>query len=326
MVKKNPLLYYLKQQKGSWVSGELLSRGMAISRAAIWKHIRGLKQDGYVIESSPKKGYCLRETPDFLLPEEIRYGLETEVFGKKEIFYFKEIDSTNEKAKSLAAEGAPEGTLVVAESQTKGKGRRGRRWFSPPGEGVYLSLILKPSIAPQEAPKITLMTAVVVAEALLSLVPSLNVKIKWPNDILVDGKKMAGILTEISTEMDVVDFIVVGLGVNVNMDSFPKEIKGQVSSILMSTGSPISRSAVVRACLQYFEKYYGIFKKNGFEPIMLRWRGLSDIIGQKVMVDVMGEKHAGEVIDVDEGGILILKDDQGKIQRIFSGDVLLLRS
>jgi BirA family biotin operon repressor/biotin-[acetyl-CoA-carboxylase] ligase len=326
MVKKDQLLYYLKQQKGSWVSGELLSREMAISRAAIWKHIRGLKQDGYVIESSPKKGYLLREAPDFLLPEEIRDGLCAINFGRKEIFYFKEIDSTNEKAKSLAAEGAPEGTLVVAESQTKGRGRRGRGWFSPFGEGIYISLILRPSIAPNEAPKITLMTAVVVAEALLAMIPSLSVRIKWPNDILVNGKKMAGILTEISTEMDLVEFIVIGLGVNVNMniDRFPKEIRGQATSILISTGSHFSRSAIVKAYLQYFEKYYGIFKKNGFETVMRRWRGLSDIIGQKVMVDVMGEKHVGDVMNVDNNGILILKDDRGRIQRIFSGDVILV--
>jgi len=303
-----------------------LSHRLAISRAAIWKHIHSLKQAGYLIESSPKKGYLFRQAPEFLLPEEIRYSLKTKVFGAKEIFYFKEIDSTNEKAKSLAVEGKPEGTLVVAESQTKGRGRRGRKWFSPPGGGIYLSMLLRPKVAPHQAYKITLMTAVAVAEAVLAMLPSLNVKIKWPNDILVDGKKMAGILTEISTDMDVVDFIVVGLGLNVNIDSFPEELEGQATSVSMCTKGSFPRSALIRAYLQYFEKYYGIFGKGGFNVIMHRWRELSDIIGQDVMVDIMGEKHVGEATDVDDEGVLILKDSRGVVQRIFSGDVMLLRS
>ena len=215
MVTKDQLLVYLKEKRRTWISGELLSDELSVSRSAVWKHIRKLREEGYVIESSPKKGYLLRRDSDLLLPNEIRHGLNTKVFGKKDIEYFKEIDSTNTKAKDLAQGGAPEGTVVIAEKQTKGRGRRGRTWLSPEGDGIYATLILRPAMSPGEAPRITLMTAVAVAEALLSLI-QIDIRIKWPNDILVNGRKLAGILTEITADMDAVNYIVVGLGLNVN--------------------------------------------------------------------------------------------------------------
>lgn len=169
---------------------------------------------------------------DRLLPGEIVEGLDTEVLGRKEILHFEETDSTNARARELADQGAPEGTLVVAERQTQGRGRKGRIWFSPPGAGIYASLILRPSIPPHEATRITFVTAVAAAEALLHLT-DLNVRIKWPNDILVNGKKVAGILTEISTERGAVDYAVVGLGMNVNTPGFPDDISERATSILI---------------------------------------------------------------------------------------------
>ncbi|MBW2217827.1 MAG: HTH domain-containing protein, partial [Deltaproteobacteria bacterium] len=157
MVTKDQLLVYLKEKRRTWISGELLSDKLSVSRSAVWKHIRKLREEGYVIESSPKKGYLLRRDSDLLLPNEIRQGLNTKVFGKKDIEYFKEIDSTNTKAKDLAQRGAPEGTVVIAEKQTEGRGRRGRTWLSPKGDGIYATLILRPAMSPGEAPKITLM-------------------------------------------------------------------------------------------------------------------------------------------------------------------------
>ncbi len=327
MVTKDNLLAYLKEKRGAWVSGEKLSRELKVSRAAIWKHVRKLKQEGYFIESSTKKGYLLRKDSDLLLPNEIRQGLKTKVFGKRTIEYLSEVDSTNLKAKNLAEGGAPEGTLVVTEKQTKGRGRRGRSWFSSEGEGIYATLILRPAMSPGGVPRITLMTAVAVAEALLSLFP-LDIKIKWPNDIIVKGRKLAGILTEISTEMDAVNYIVVGLGLNVNtpLSSFPEELKYKATSILIETGKISSRARLFRAFLEHFEKYYEIFMNNDFASIMKRWRELSGIFGQKIVVDVIGQKHMGKVLDIDDDGVLILKDDKGKIHRIFSGDVSLVRS
>jgi len=230
MSTKDQLLLYLKERKGDWVSGEALSNKIAVSRSAVWKHICKLREEGYVIESSPKKGYLLRKAPDLLFPNEIREGLDTKVFGKRDIVYFTETDSTNTRAKDLAARGAPEGTLVISERQTKGRGRKGRSWFSPSQGGIYTSLILRPSISPSEAPKITLLSAVVVAETLRSLT-GLSAIIKWPNDILINGKKIAGILTEMSTEMDAIDYIVVGLGLNVNTPDFPDDIREKATSI-----------------------------------------------------------------------------------------------
>ncbi|MEA1899486.1 MAG: biotin--[acetyl-CoA-carboxylase] ligase, partial [Thermodesulfobacteriota bacterium] len=285
-----------------------------------------LKDDGYVIESAPKKGYLLSKASDPITADEIREGLCTKVFGRKNIICLKETDSTNTRAKELAAQGAPEGTLVIAEKQTKGRGRRGRNWFSPPGGGIYFSLILRPAMPPGETPRITLMTAVVLAETLISLV-KLNLRIKWPNDILVNRKKLAGILTEISTEMDAVNYIVVGLGMNVNMqfENFPSEIKKKATSILIETGKQFPRVRFIQHYLIMYEKYYDMFKKNDFEPIMKRWKELADIIGNQIKVDVLGKTHIGKVIDVDDDGVLILKDDQGRLQRIFSGDVTLAR-
>ena len=326
MATKDQLLLYLKENQGNWVSGELISNNLAVSRSAIWKHIGKLKEEGYVIESAPKKGYLLSKDSDPITADEIRKGLCTKVFGKQNIIYLKETDSTNTRAKELAAQGAPEGTLIIAEKQTNGRGRRGRNWFSPPGGGIYCSLILRPTMQPGETPRITLMTAVVLAETLIFLM-KLKLRIKWPNDILVNGKKLAGILTEISTEMDAVNYIVVGLGLNVNtrFENFPKEIKKTATSILIETGNRTPRIKLIQNYLKLYEQYYDMFKKNNFKPIMSRWRELADIIGKQIKVNVIGKTHIGEVVDVDNDGVLILKDDQGMLQRIFSGDIYLGR-
>ncbi|HVO67461.1 MAG TPA: biotin--[acetyl-CoA-carboxylase] ligase [Syntrophales bacterium] len=325
MSTKHQILIYLKEGKGTWVSGEYLAHKMAISRTAIWKHVHNLKGDGYLIESSPKKGYLLRQSSDLLLVNEIREGLNTSVFGKGDVAYFKETDSTNMRAKLLASGGAPEGTIIVAESQTQGRGRRGRSWFSPSGEGIYTSIILRPTINPNEAPKLTLMASVAVAETLLSMT-SLNINIKWPNDILIKGRKIAGILTEISMEMDRIDYIVIGVGINVNTPhkSLPPDIRDIATSISMETGKTFPRIVLLRAYLEWLEIYYETFKTRGFEPVMNRWKSLADIIGHRVSVDMIDRVRVGEVLDVDKDGFLILKEDAGSTERIISGDVTFI--
>ncbi|RLC31866.1 MAG: biotin--[acetyl-CoA-carboxylase] ligase [Deltaproteobacteria bacterium] len=324
MPKKDRLLLYLKEKRDSWISGEMLSKEIGVSRSAVWKHIRRLKEDGYEILSSPKKGYLLRKDSELLLPNEIREGLRTRVLGKRQIHYLREVDSTNLKAKLLAEKGASEGTVVVAEEQSAGRGRRGRRWFSSPGNGIYMSLILRPSISPIGAPRITLMTAVAVAEALLAEV-DLDVRIKWPNDLLVRGRKLVGILTEINTEMDAVNYIVVGIGMNVNTpaEDFPEEIREIATSIFRETGKRFSRIRLVKACLEQFETYYEMFKENRFPAIIRRWKELARIVGQRITVDVLGKEYAGQVVEIDADGVLILRDDRGGIHRIISGDVTL---
>jgi len=322
MSTKNQILAFLKESKGNWISGESISRSLSVSRTAIWKHIQKLREDGYLIESSPKKGYLLKKTSHLLLTHEIREGLSTEVFGRRDILYFGETDSTNTRAKELADHGAPEGTVIVSEKQTDGRGRKGRNWFSPSREGIYVSLILRPGISPDEAPKTTLLTAVAVAEALISLT-RLKVNIKWPNDILISGKKIAGILTEIKAEMDAIDYIIVGLGLNVNTPDFPDDIREKATSILIETGAPFSRVRVIKEYLKQYERYYKIFGSIGFDPILARWKTLSNIIGQQITVESMGTEHTGQVQDIDKDGVLILKDNSGQYHRIFSGDVRL---
>lgn len=325
MKTRDILLAELKQVRDAWVSGQFLSERLAMTRSAVWKQIGALREEGYQIEAAPRRGYRLCGVPDLLLMQEIGDGLATRVFGRIQTRHFRQTDSTNLRAKELAAQGAPEGTLVVAEQQMHGKGRRQRSWFSPRQQGIYASLILRPAIAPTEAPRMTLLAAVAVADTLLALTP-LPVKIKWPNDILVRNRKIAGILTEVSTGMDAVDYMVVGLGLNVNIaaDDFPEAIRPEATSILVETGVPFSRSLLLRRYLENFEYYYDIVHAQGFDPVLRRWKALTEMLGRRVRVDMMGRQQVGKVTDLDRDGFLIIRDENDRSYRIFSGDVTLL--
>jgi BirA family biotin operon repressor/biotin-[acetyl-CoA-carboxylase] ligase len=325
MSTKVQLLSYLKENWGIWISGELLSTKMSISRSAVWKHIKALRTDGYIIESSPKKGYMFQKASDLLLAEEIREGLQTRSFGQQKIAYYRETDSTNLKAKEMADQGAPEGTIVISEKQTSGRGRRGRSWFSPAEKGIYASLILRPSLPPNEAPKIVLLTSVAAAEALFSLT-KLPVTIKWPNDILVKGKKIAGILIDIETEMDMVNYIIVGLGLNVNIPylSLPEEIRNDATSVLIETGRYAPRQDIIREYLRLCEKYYVWFNEGRFEEILKKWEKYANIIGQRIRVDLAGKTHMGNVSHIDPDGVLVIIDSTGRTHRIFSGDMTVI--
>jgi len=317
------LLSYLKENRGDFVSGEFLGQRIGITRSAIWKHIMKLREEGYDIRSSCRKGYCLLSRSEMLLPREIVEGLDTEIFGRKEIIHFRETDSTNARARELAEQGAPEGTLVVSERQTRGRGRKGRFWFSPPGAGIYTSLILRPAMRPNDAPKITFLTAVSAAEALIRLT-KLDVRIKWPNDLLVNGKKIAGILTEISAGREGLEYAVVGIGINVNTPAFPDEIGRKATSVLIETGERFPRTRLLKEYLRQQERYFGRLRTYGFAPILNRWKELTDTIGRQIRVEMMDKTYVGRVEGIDPEGVLILKDREGVFHRIFSGDVALL--
>lgn len=322
MNTRKKLLIELRKSFGQLVSGEILSNKLNISRTAVSKHISILKKSGYKIESSPKKGYMLTGVSNLLLPDEIGHDLKTKLLGKKEIFYYELVDSTNNKAKEIASSGAPEGCIVVAEQQSSGRGRKGRSWFSADKEGVCLSLILRPVIPPSEVSQITLMTAVAITEALLSLT-DLDLKIKWPNDILIKGKKLAGILTEMSMELDAIDYVIVGIGLNVNspIESLDPEVKDIATSLFIETGISFSRTEIIKAFLLSFENLYLEVQENGFASIIKRWKELSDIIGKNVTVDVIGKKIKGVVKNIGDDGVLILEDKNKNTHRIISGDV-----
>jgi BirA family transcriptional regulator, biotin operon repressor / biotin---[acetyl-CoA-carboxylase] ligase len=323
---KHLLLDRLKENPNQWVSGESISNQLGISRTAVWKQINSLRKDGHRILSAPRKGYRLEQVADLLSAEEVSACLTTRIMGRPSITVLKQTDSTNLQARVLASRGAAEGTVIAAESQTCGRGRRGRVWLSPAGQGLCFSVILRPPMTPAQAPQITLMTAVAVVRTLKQA--GVQAHIKWPNDILVDGRKIAGILTEISTEMDQVDWVIVGLGLNVNTpaDQLPGSIRELATSMRIQKGCPFSRAALLGDLLQDFEKCYEQLRTEGFASIMEQWRHMSDIIGQQVYVDVMGTRHHGTVAAVDDDGVLILEDSQGRIRRIFSGDVTRVRS
>jgi len=325
MSSKDQILACLKASRGNWVSGESLSGKIMVSRSAIWKQICKLRAEGYVIESSPNKGYHLQEIPQLLLPCEIQEDLETGFIGKRKIFYYRETDSTNARAKELAANGMTEGALIISEEQKQGRGRRGREWFSPYQEGIYASVILRPKLSPAEAPKLTLLAAVATAEALMALT-TLEVSIKWPNDIFVGNKKIAGILMEIATEMDVIDYVIAGLGLNVHTLKFPAHLQEKVTSIFLETGEQVSRVRLLREFLKQLETYYELSKRSGFGPVFKRWRELTHVIHRRAMVDLIDTQCIGTIQDIDSDGALILKDDDGNLRRIFSGDLTLLES
>jgi BirA family biotin operon repressor/biotin-[acetyl-CoA-carboxylase] ligase len=321
MTTKHRLLAFLKENKGSWVSGEFLSSRMSVSRSALWKHVRTLIKEGYEIESLPRKGYRFRKSPDRLYLEEIREGLTTQWLGQKDIVYYTETDSTNAKAKVLAMEGAEEGSLVIAEAQTDGKGRRGRPWFSPPLCGIYLSIILKPAIPPSETSRLVLLSSVTMAD-LLNSRTSLTARIKWPNDVIVNKKKIAGILLEAGTDVETVDYCIVGLGLNVNNPegSFPDTIKNKATSLSIESALNVSRTDLVREYLARFEHYYEEFMGGRGSGIVARWKELTGIVGRRVSVDLSGRIYRGTVTDLDENGALIIRDRSGAVHKVFSGD------
>ncbi|MCK9276108.1 MAG: biotin--[acetyl-CoA-carboxylase] ligase [Syntrophales bacterium] len=307
-------------RKRGTVSGEALGKAAGTSRTAVWKHIKDLRKEGYAIASSPRRGYSLIRSPDVLIPEEIEDGLSTHVLGRT-IKYYHETPSTQDMAKQIALTGSAEGTVAVAETQTRGRGRMGRAWSSPPG-GIYFSMILRPELSPVEAPKIPLVVGVAVAEA-IEKAAGLYPKLKWPNDILINGKKIAGILAEMSAETDRVEWIVIGIGINVNTRraAFPEELKTIATSLRAETGLSLKRVEILQSILFEIENSYENFLTEGFEPIRRRWKELSHMIGANVTVTRGKQRVEGRAVDIDEGGALILQRTGGDLQRITFGDI-----
>ncbi|MBI4974746.1 MAG: biotin--[acetyl-CoA-carboxylase] ligase [Candidatus Omnitrophica bacterium] len=320
------ILNILRNRPDDYVSGEELCKLADISRAAIWKHIEKLRDEGYKIEAAPHLGYRLVGTPDSLIPGEIRWRLNTKILGK-EVITYKKIDSTNSLAYSLAEKGVKEGVVILAEEQTKGRGRLGRQWSSPPKTGIYLSCILRPKIVPSGIPKITLLAAVAVAKSVREL-SGLWAVIKWPNDILINGKKVCGILTEMKAEQDTVNFVILGIGVNVNTPL--KVIPKGASSIkeeMARSGSlaDISRIELTRRILENLEEYYILLKNRGFGPIMDIWKSFSAMLGSRIKVILQNKTFEGLAQDIDDDGSLIVRRDSGILEKVSSGDIVMIR-
>jgi BirA family biotin operon repressor/biotin-[acetyl-CoA-carboxylase] ligase len=299
-----------------FVSGELISKKLNISRTAVWKKIQLLKELGYDIESVKNKGYRLISKPDVTLSEEITFNLDTKIIGKK-IIYFNSISSTNSYAKNLIKKNAEEGTVIISDVQTNGRGRKNRNWLSPK-EGLWFSVLLYPKIPAQYAMYVTMAASISVVQAINKLTSLLPI-IKWPNDLLLEGKKICGILTELDAEIDRINYCIVGIGINVN-NYLDKELIEKAGSIIDFYNSKISRVELLKLFLYYFDiNYLKLISKN-FDYIKDLWLSYADILDKKVRI--IGEKNiiTGLIVDIDDTGCLIINTNDKKI-KVVSGDL-----
>lgn len=315
---RDKIIDKILDSKNEFISGEELSKQLGVSRAAIWKHIKALREEGYNIESVNRKGYRLAEKPvDLLTSNNICHELDTNVIGKK-VINFETINSTNDYAKQIA-NIEEEGTVIVSEEQTNGRGRLGRIWHSNLHEGIWMSIILKPDLVPFKAPFITLIAGASIAKALNNL--GVDTKIKWPNDIIVNGKKICGILTELSAEIERVNYVVLGIGINVKTREFSSEIEN-IATSLYKEGYNVSRVEIVKNILSEFEKlYFNYVLENTKHETLEVCRKYSAIIGKDIYT-IQGEKRElVKCIDINDDGDLIVEKQDGTIKQIISGEV-----
>ncbi|WP_224982130.1 biotin--[acetyl-CoA-carboxylase] ligase [Geomonas agri] len=307
------------------VSGAALSRLLGVSRTAVWKHVKGLRACGYLIEAVPSKGYRLLSSPKVLTQLDLSSGLDTKRVGSS-IICLKETESTNQVAFKLAEDGALEGTVVIADAQTAGKGRLGRVWLSPPGVNLYCSVVLRPAIAPMAACQLTFLSVVAVARAIESCT-TLKPQIKWPNDILISGKKVAGLLNEMNAETEKVNFVVLGIGVNLNLDmaSISESLlRHPATSLLQEGGVEVDRLAFTKALLIELDRLYDVFLAEGEAPVRAEWLERSAIKGRNVKVSQGEREFVGMVQGVDSFGALLVQLSDGRMETVLSGDVALV--
>ena len=318
---RKKILELLRKSGERPLSGEEISRQLEVSRTAIWKHIQTLKNVGYDIESVPKKGYILKESPNRLFPQEILSRLQTRWLGHN-ICYRDSIDSTNTLAKGLANEGCPNGLVVVAEEQGAGKGRLSRGWISPYAKGIWFSVVLKPPFLPQEASKCTLLAAVAVVKA-VNKIAGVHAAIKWPNDILLMGRKLVGILTEMNAEFGHINYVVIGTGINTNAtpDDYPEDVKDIAVSVADAATEQFTRVDLLCDILKNMEDLYEKALLDGFAPILEEWRKYSCTLGQEVKVMAPDCTYFGKAEDIDEDGLLIVRKVDGTLEKVMAGDV-----
>lgn len=309
----------LLQENNGFLSGQEISERFGVSRTSIWKSIRQLEEMGYEIEAVRNKGYRLRSEPDILSEERIRPYLHTS-WAAKEIQVFASIDSTNSEAKRQAESGGEQGLLIIGEQQTAGRGRRGRAWESQKGEGIFMTLLLKPDIEPGNASMLTLVMGMAVRDALDS-VAGIDARIKWPNDIVCEGKKVCGILTEMSAQIDYINHIVIGVGINVHNQEFPEEMRRIATSVYALTGNHISRAKLVAESMNRFEEYYARYLKHqNLRELLEEYNSHLINRGRMVRVLDMKKDYMGIARGINEGGELIVETDGG-IRYVSAGEV-----
>ncbi|GAB6990270.1 biotin--[acetyl-CoA-carboxylase] ligase [Paenibacillus pini] len=326
MKKGETLLHIFSQHPETFVSGEEISRSLSISRTAVWKQINKLREAGYEFEAVPHKGYRMVSKPDAIQPVALIQALGTSMMGSR-LKVLGSTTSTQDEARALAEDGAPEGTLVIAEEQTGGKGRLGRKWFSPAGKGVWMSLILRPNQPLQDTPQLTLLAGVAVCRAVRKMT-GLDAGIKWPNDLLVDRRKICGILLESAAEEEHVRYCIVGIGISVNLDEtdYPPELQGVATSLKIASGTTVDRTQLIAAVMVEFETLYELYCSQGFQPIASLWEALSVTLGESVTIkNIYGDEVHGVAAGISAAGALLVDMGDGRQVPVFSGDVELKR-
>ncbi len=311
----------LLENEQEYISGEKISNFLGCSRTAIWKQMEELRRSGYIVEAVPRKGYRIVQRPNAITPREIKVHLDTKIIGR-EITYKESLTSTQDLAHRLAQEGVEEGHVVIADEQKKGKGRLGREWYSPIGTSIYMSIILKPKIPPQQAPQLTLLAAVGVVQG-IKRATGLDCDIKWPNDVLINGKKVVGILTEMQSEPDAVHSVIIGIGINVNQSSeqFPSAIRDIATSLAVESKKDQNRSEIIRCIFQEIEKLYNLYLEFGFSVIKPLWESYAVSLGRQIKARTVNNVLVGLAKGITDEGVLLLEDDFGKTHHIYSADI-----
>lgn len=318
---KKQLIAALTREEADFISGQALADMIGCSRTAIWKQIEELRKTGFEIEAVRKKGYRIITTPDQLTENEILFGLETKFIGRN-ILHYDSLSSTQLYANEAAQAGAPDGTIVIAEEQTGGRGRMAREWHSLKEKGIWMSLIIRPNLPPEKAPQFTLITAIAVARAIED-VTGLEPEIKWPNDILYKGKKITGILTELQGEADKINFLIIGIGINVNhaAEDFPLNVREIATSLGLEKGEKISRVSLMQCILKHFEKYYQLYLEKGFAPLKIIWESYAMGIGKAITARTISGEIVGKAIGITDDGVLKIEDAEGVIHKVYSADI-----
>lgn len=317
MSTKEEILNCLGGSDG-YVSGEELSERLGVSRTAIWKNINTLRDSGYEIESVTNRGYKLISRPDVLTTEEIASGLNTR-FLASHIYCYNEIDSTNEEAKRQALHGAPNGSLFITEQQSGGKGRLGRSWVSSAGTGLWFSVLLRPDSIPEQITSLTLVAGLAVCEAVRACTDC-PAMIKWPNDVVVGSKKICGILTEMAAEIDRVNHVVVGIGINVNNPSFPEELQTKATSLQIESGHSVSRKELLQETLRQFEALLEI-QKSGSNVLLSQYKERCVSLNRQVGFTRDKKAMTGKAVDISPEGELVVRCDDGALFSVYSGEV-----
>jgi BirA family biotin operon repressor/biotin-[acetyl-CoA-carboxylase] ligase len=318
------ILSFLAEGGDEFTSGAALSDKLGLTRSAVWKHVETLRNLGYRIEAVPSRGYRLVAVPDRLTSLELSPLLNTHDLGRT-LHAFDTLASTNATAFELANEGALNGEVVIAEQQTAGRGRRGRTWVSPARKNLYFSAVLRPELPPQRAPELTLVAAVALAETVREA--GADAFIKWPNDVQIGGKKVAGILTELSAEADRVHFVVLGVGVNLNagLADFPPEVQELATSLKLARGTEVPRALFTAALWTRLEHWLDVHAEDGFGPVREAWKALCSTIGAEVLVKTEKTELRGVAEDIDETGALMVRLPDGKLERVLAADVEQLK-